>query len=115
MNNDLIDRIALLKSFDENCAGECAVCLYHGKCKDNIYCELVANAPTVPLPDFKDGYKQAIIDGKTNFSRPQGEWKYDGFCVTTSQYKCSVCGMPSLDRSKYCPNCGAKMKGGEGE
>lgn len=32
------------------------------------------NAPTVPLPDFKEGYKQAIRDGKTNFSRPQGEW-----------------------------------------
>lgn len=35
---------------------------------------VINNAPTVPLPDFKDGYKQAIRDGKTNFSRPQGEW-----------------------------------------
>ena len=34
----------------------------------------LANAPTVPLPDFKEGYKQAIIDGKTNYSRPEGEW-----------------------------------------
>ena len=34
----------------------------------------LANAPTVPLSDFKEGYKQAILDGKTNFSRPQGEW-----------------------------------------
>ena len=33
---------------------------------------LIDNAPTVPLPDFKDGYKQAIIDGKTNFSRQKG-------------------------------------------
>ena len=32
------------------------------------------NAPTIPLPDFKEGYKQAILDGKTNFSRPQGKW-----------------------------------------
>lgn len=32
----------------------------------------IDNAPTVPLPDFKEGYKQAIIDGKTNFSRPSG-------------------------------------------
>ena len=29
---------------------------------------IVDNAPTVPLPDFKEGYKQAIIDGKTNFA-----------------------------------------------
>lgn len=25
--------------------------------------EKIDNAPTVPLPDFKEGYKQAIIDG----------------------------------------------------
>lgn len=31
------------------------------------------DVPTVPLPDFKEGYKQAIRDGKTNFSRPKGE------------------------------------------
>lgn len=28
----------------------------------------INNAPTIPLPDFKEGYKQAIIDGKTNYS-----------------------------------------------
>ena len=32
----------------------------------------IDNAPSVPLSDFKEGYKQAIIDGKTNFSRPHG-------------------------------------------
>lgn len=43
----------------------------------SFICEVIMtidNAPTVPLPDFKEGYKQAIIDGKTNFSRPQGEF-----------------------------------------
>lgn len=34
---------------------------------------IIDDAPTVPLPDFKEGYKQAIKDGKTNFSRQQGE------------------------------------------
>ena len=34
----------------------------------------IDNAPTIPLPDFKEGYKQAILDGKTNFTRPQDEW-----------------------------------------
>lgn len=34
----------------------------------------IDNAPTVPLPDFKEGYKQAIIDGKNNYSRPHDEW-----------------------------------------
>lgn len=35
---------------------------------------IIDHVPTVPLPDFKEGYKQAIRDGKTNFARPQGEW-----------------------------------------
>lgn len=79
------------------------------------------NAPTVPLPDFKEGYKQAIIDGKTNFSRPQGEW------ITQEQgafypIECSnrhnepFCGDEGYVLSNFCPECGAKMKkGGEEE
>ena len=27
-------------------------------------------------------------------------------------YKCSVCGFETFNRTKHCPNCGAKMKGG---
>ena len=38
--------------------------------------DIIDNASSVPLPDFKAGYKQAIIDGKANYSRPKGEWKY---------------------------------------
>lgn len=73
---------------------------------------IIDNAPTVPLPDFKEGYKQAIIDGKTNFSRPQGEWlhpyKSDIAC------ECSNCHiqMPITDYFNFCPNCGTQMKGG---
>ena len=36
---------------------------------------IMEDEPSVPLPDFKEGYKQAIRDGKTNFSRPHGECK----------------------------------------
>lgn len=35
--------------------------------------DIIDNAQTVPLPDFKEGYKQAILDGKTNYARPTGE------------------------------------------
>jgi rubrerythrin len=44
-----------------------------------------------------------------------GEWisDGDGYCWC---YKCSVCGWedgyPFNDRHKFCPNCGAKMDGG---
>ena len=39
----------------------------------DVFC-YIDNAPTVPQPDFKEGYKQAILDGQINFKRPQGEW-----------------------------------------
>jgi len=58
---------------------------------------------------FKEGYKQAIIDGKTNYSRPKGRmiikppsgWGY-----------CSECGKVLEPQDKFCWNCGADMKGG---
>lgn len=73
------------------------------------YCEmLIDNAPTVPLSDFKEGYKQAIIDGKTNFSRPKGEWKLDSVGVY-----CSECKLHPDYSSSFCPFCGADMRGEE--
>ena len=45
--------------------------------------------------------------------RPQGEWEFDSgvdYC-----YKCSECEAqrpPHYIYDNYCPNCGAKMKGG---
>lgn len=79
---------------------------------------LIDNAPTVPLPNFKKGYKQAIIDGKTNYSRPQGEWIHDGINVEGMDlYRCSICNRSivtwssRIDEYPYC-HCGAKMKGG---
>lgn len=88
---------------------------------------IIDNAPTVPLPDFKEGYKQAILDGKTNFSRPQGKWdeirEPFGWDDILSA-RCSVCGesypYPEdtgfndiVEMFKYCPNCGAKMEAGD--
>lgn len=72
--------------------------------------DFIDNSPTVPQPDFKEGYKQAILDGKTNFSRPQGKWiECDGFC------ECSECQhREDNDRfiwndMNFCSTCGAEM------
>ncbi len=78
--------------------------------------EKIDNAPTMPLPDFKEGYKQAILDGKTNYSRPQGEWipltLYNGF----TYWECSECGEKNIFAlTKFCFHCGAKMMKGEVE
>ena len=64
----LIDADTLIKEVNENKE------LFEN---ERVYLEgLLLNAPTVPLPDFKEGYKQAILDGETNFSRQKGEREF---------------------------------------
>lgn len=69
-----------------------------------------------PLPDFKAGYKQAILDGKANYSRPQGKWifkpTWDGIHKSRT---CDKCGYHEVvfpnEADNFCPNCGADMRG----
>ena len=50
----------------------------------------------------------------------EGEWLTSD--IPQEKYVCSICGgacwyydcQGEVARSRYCPNCGAKMKGGEG-
>jgi hypothetical protein len=49
-------------------------------------------------------------------TRPKGKWipYYDrwGDVITiVSHFKCSVCGEYDYDKDKFCPNCGADMRG----
>lgn len=50
-----------------------------------------------------------------------GRWVFETATANTlSRIKCDICGWwtldPSVDDSyKYCPNCGAKMDGGDGD
>lgn len=48
-----------------------------------------------------------------------GEWKSNGLGGYAYVFVCSQCGYvdgyPFNDRHKFCPNCGAKMDGGEGK
>lgn len=86
-------------------------------------CE-IDNAPTMPLPDFKEGYKQAILDGKTNYSRPTGEWKCfigsayygideDGEPIWRERkiYHCPKCNRRTVIKENFCPTCGTDMRG----
>ena len=57
--------------------------------------KIIDNAPTVPLPDFKDGYKQAIIDGIEN--------KIKEIMDIKSPSKCFLCN--HLGDRDYCSNC----------
>lgn len=133
MNNDLISREALKEDFKSRLAA-CNEWIEKAKDEETkirasavkaFIAEVVMtinNAPTVPLPDFKEGYKQAIIDGKTNFSRPQGKWigdtDYESFQGYYEAYKCNKCSYGLHWRDyytndyKFCPNCGADMRKG---
>ena len=91
---DLISRKALRKT----------VCAKFGNSNlTDAFNDIIDNAPSVPLPDFKEGYKQAIIDGKTNYSRQKGEW--------ADHNTCPFCNHTYDWEYNFCPNCGADMRG----
>lgn len=106
MNNDLISRSELKMNEPHYDEEGCRI----------FYESEIDNAPTVPLPDFKEGYKQAIIDGKTNFSRPQGEWMLGERNGEGYDYYCSRCmhiTNENINEIRFCPKCGADMRKGE--
>ena len=120
MHTDLISRSALQDKMHDECCGECESCKKYIWNGERSLCGLIDEAPTVPLPDFKEGYKQAILDGKTNYSRPKGKWIKTNDYVTCAYgcidyVKCSCCKNDSLEEGDYCPNCGADMKEADNE
>ncbi len=111
----LIDADTLKKSIKSYADDQYAENEYLGEC---AIMDIIDNAKTIPILDFKEGYKQAIIDGKTNFSRPQGEWMFlKANEEQTDGYECSVCKatyhtrVPYFSEFNFCPNCGADMRG----
>ena len=59
MTNDLIGREDLKKALDE--------LFKSGGYDSGLVMNIIDNAPTVPLPDFKAGYKQGYEDAKKEF------------------------------------------------
>ncbi len=48
-------------------------------------------------------------------TQQHGRWKQRGYACREMELVCSCCGRPEWNTVKkpYCPNCGAKMDGGE--
>lgn len=66
--------------------------------------------------EFKSiGKQEDFFNAVMQRIRPQGEW----IEVINSDIECSVCGERwdlcdnDTERFKYCPNCGARMKGAD--
>lgn len=62
---------------------------------DEILHEIIDNQPTIEAEPVR-----------------HGRWTKDGCDCKYFYYKCSVCGEDNDGRTKFCPNCGAKMDGG---
>lgn len=87
--NDLISRKALLAEYDRVHVGE-----------PGMARKLIEDAPTVDAEPVRHGRWVAI--DRIAFGFP---WKL----------RCNRCGVPQDYPHTYCPNCGAKMDGGNND
>ena len=71
--------------------------------------------PLAKYVDLSTYEKEAInmaIEALSH-ERPKGRWKRCKYSHKLGE--CSLCGEIVEIRSKYCPNCGADMRGGRNE
>ena len=68
---------------------------------------------------YKNGYEQGMKDA---VKHGEWEWYISPVCLSGDLYRrCSICGdsdpwqLTTRGCSNYCPNCGAKMDGGEAD
>lgn len=62
----------------------------------------------------RESILRAIDNAPTIEEREEGEWIHNiHYGLKLPEHRCSICGEweYSDTESKYCPNCGAKMKG----
>jgi len=91
--------------------------IYHTEFGDEVVnTDDIRNAPTVELfcSYLSDGeVRQPCVEAPCKHERPTGEWIKETmgyYCY----FKCNNCNSyNSSVKTKYCPNCGAKMKGAE--
>jgi hypothetical protein len=74
----------------------------------------IDNAPTVDRQAINAEWLKVGID-YAETHRPQGEWEEPFERSGKTYHKCSYCHISSelILIGNFCPNCGAKMKGGE--
>ena len=81
--------------------------------KGRSICDIIDNAPTVPLPNeqtaWEQGYEIGLAQGKHD--RPKGKWQRHSDDYTVF-YTCSKCNGYGYIRDKFCKHCGADMRGG---
>lgn len=90
------------KQIEEMAKAICEICKCDGDCDATICSSAFVEAESL----YNAGYRK----------QSKGEWVAKETMIRTPSarnYTCSVCGCESTRTTTYCPNCGAKMKGGE--
>ena len=90
------------------------MCHLSAECKTCQICNERYHGDDDDLCYFKCVAKEIVNHGYRKQS--EGEWIAKEKIIrsiTALNYTCSVCGVEGRC-TPYCPNCGAKMKGGEG-
>lgn len=72
--------------------------------------DVIDNAPTVTIKEWKKEMPIYIKDAMLEALRPTGEW-----IGTDGEYQCNKCYEKRWYRSNYCPQCGAMMKEAEND
>ena len=71
------------------------------------------------IKGFKCGAERQFEADKSDADRPQGEWMHDD--SSPIAYRCTACNtlqhwsVIQNGRYRFCPNCGARMKGADDE
>ncbi len=64
--------------------------------------------------DLWNAVHKAIDNAPPVEVRPKGTWEHDDeYSITIDIFKCSHCGGWGHTHFRFCPNCGAEMKGGK--
>lgn len=108
---DCIDRNAFIVSQCNNCDGNCEKvdcdCL---NCKSEYRCDMIRDLADFPSADSEEIQIGKWIDCRDGFT-------YCSVCGEDAPEKITSIGKVSsagfIIKSKYCPNCGARMENGE--
>lgn len=88
---EMIEAIKKCSCVYTDCEQECSQCS-----NEELYDDSINHiARTI----YEAGYRK----------QSEGEWEV----FRLANPKCSVCHSYNIEKTRFCPNCGAKMKGGE--
>ena len=105
--DEYISREETVKAFCEKCKGYYdGHCIHRGECDVDV----IKTAPAADVQPVKHGRWKGYITSAFYGCDDEGEPIYRDANFNV----CSECGRKTVVKEKFCPNCGAKMDGGDG-